>query len=52
LLQQLIIYATGAPMQFSDRAEVAKILAHSRKSGYGIRTIIHELVKSDLFLNK
>ena len=29
LLQQLIIYATGAPMQFSDRAEVAKILAHT-----------------------
>ena len=52
LVQQLAIYATGAPMQFSDRPQIAKILARSRKEGYGVRTLIHEIVQSDMFLNK
>jgi hypothetical protein len=52
LVQQLTIYATGAPMQFSDRPHIAKILARSRKEGYGVRTLIHEIVQSDMFLNK
>ncbi len=52
LIQQLTIYATGAPIRYSDRPEIAKILARSRAQGYGIRSIIHELVQSELFLNK
>ena len=52
LARQLAIYATGAAMQYSDRPQIAKILAHSRKNGYGARTLIHEIVQSDLFLNK
>jgi hypothetical protein len=46
------VYSTGAPLQFSDRPQVARILAESRKTGYGARTLIHEIVQSDLFLNK
>jgi hypothetical protein len=52
LAQQLTVYATGTPVRFSDRAAIAKILANSRAGGYGVRTLIHELVQSDLFLNK
>jgi hypothetical protein len=52
LVEQLVVYATGAPIQFSDRPQIAKILAHSRKQGYGVRTLIHEIVQSDMFLNK
>jgi hypothetical protein len=52
LVQQLVIYATGAPIQFADRPQIAKILAHCRKQGYGVRTLIHEIVQSDMFLNK
>jgi hypothetical protein len=52
LTQQLAIYSTGAAIQFSDRPQISKILAHSRKNGYGARTLIHEIVQSDLFLNK
>lgn len=52
LTQQLAVYATGAAIQFSDRPVISKILAHSRKNGYGTRTLIHEIVQSDLFLNK
>ena len=52
LTQQLIIYATGAPIRFSDRPAIAKILAHTRPEGYGVRSLIHEIVESDIFLNK
>jgi len=52
LTEQLIIYATGAPIRFSDRPPVAQILARSKADGYGVRTLIHEIVRSDLFLNK
>jgi hypothetical protein len=52
LAQQLTIYATGAPIQFSDRPAIAKILAQNRAEGYGVRSLIHEIVESDMFLNK
>jgi len=52
LAKQLTVYATGAPVRFSDRAAIEKILQRSRPSHYGVRTLIHELVQSDLFLNK
>jgi hypothetical protein len=52
LARQFTLYATGAPLRFSDRAPLAKIVAQSRASGYGVRTLIHELVQSELFLNK
>ena len=46
---QLIIYATGAPVSFADRAEVESILARAKSSGYGLRTLIVETVFSPLF---
>ena len=49
---QLVIYATGAPVRFSDRAAIEKILGHARASGYGFRTLLHEVVQSELFLRK
>jgi hypothetical protein len=52
LARQLIVYATGAPTRFSDRPAIGKILANSRPGGYGVRKLIHEIVQSDLFLNK
>jgi hypothetical protein len=52
LAQQLTIYATGAPIRFSDRPAIAKMLAQNRAEGYGVRSLIHEIVESDMFLNK
>lgn len=52
LARQLTIYATGAPIGFSDRTEIAKIVARNRSEGYGVRSLIHDIVQSDLFLNK
>ena len=52
LVGQLVVYATGAPVRFSDRAEVEAILVRTRGSGYGVRTLLHEVVRSPLFLRK
>jgi mono/diheme cytochrome c family protein len=49
LVSQLIIYATGAPIRFADRKQVEEILASSRGSDYGVRSIVHGIVRSDLF---
>ncbi len=52
LARQLIIFATGAPIRFSDRAGLEKIVQINRREGYGLRSLIHAVVQSDLFLNK
>jgi len=52
LVQRLTVYATGAPIRFSDRPVIAEILARGQTSGYGVRTLIHEIVQSEMFLNK
>ena len=50
--EQLIIYSTGAEIEFADRIQVDKIMSKCKESNYGLRTIIHEIVQSPLFLNK
>ena len=52
LVRQLVVYATGAPVRFSDRPAVEKILDRAAASGYGVRSLIHAIVQSDLFLSK
>jgi hypothetical protein len=52
LAGQLIVYATGAPVRFGDRARVEAILDRAAPTGYGLRSIIKEIVRSDLFQRK
>ncbi len=52
LAKQLVVYGTGAPVRFADRAQIEAILQRSAKNHYGVRTLIHEIVQSDLFLSK
>jgi hypothetical protein len=52
LARQLAVYATGAPVSFADRATVEQILGRARPHTYGVRTLVHELVQSPLFLTK
>jgi hypothetical protein len=49
---QLITYATGAPITFADRAAVEDILSKAKAKQYGLRTILHEIIQSDLFRSK
>ena len=52
LTQKLIIYATGADIQFADREVIEQIVATLRTHNYGLRTLVHEIVQSRVFLNK
>ena len=52
MVRRLLVYSTGAGIQFADRAVVEDILARCRESGYGLRTMIHEVVQSDVFQSK
>ena len=52
LAEQFMVYATGRPLTFSDRAEIAGIVARTSKRGDGIRTLLHEVVASRLFLTR
>ena len=52
LARQFAVYATGAPVRFSDRPTIEKILEHTAARGHGVRAMLHELVQSELFLNK
>jgi hypothetical protein len=51
LANQLITYATGAPVGFADRAEVERILDKAGP-GFRVRSLVHEIIRSPLFLNK
>jgi hypothetical protein len=52
LVEKVMIYATGADIQFADREVVEQIVAKLRKNNYGFRTLIHEVVQSRVFLHK
>ena len=52
LARQLAVYATGAPVRFADRAQIDVILERANSSHYGVRSLVHELVQSDLFRSK
>jgi hypothetical protein len=52
MLQQLAVFATGAPMRFSDRVEVNQMLDRLSKDNYRVQSMITEIVTSNLFLNK
>jgi hypothetical protein len=52
LISQLAVYGTGAKIQFADRDEIERILVACKKKYYGMRTILHKVIASRLFLNK
>jgi hypothetical protein len=52
LLNQLVVFATGAPVRFGDRDEVESILDRAKATNYGVKSLIHGLIQSRLFRNK
>jgi len=52
LARQLAVYATGAPIRFGDRPQIEQVLDRASSSHYGVRSIVHAIVSSDLFLEK
>jgi hypothetical protein len=52
LATKLITYGTGRSPQASDRDAVEAIVAKVSEKNYGMRSLIHEIVQSELFRNK
>jgi hypothetical protein len=52
LAGQFVAFATGVSAGFADRAEVERILDAAKRDDYGMRTMIHEIIQSDLFTHK
>lgn len=52
LTTKLITYGTGAPPERADQAKIEAIVAKAKAKGYGFRTLIHEIVDSELFQTK
>lgn len=52
LAKQLIAFGTGAPVRFTDRDELERILERASARNYGVRTLVEEIVRSDLFRTK
>jgi hypothetical protein len=52
LARQLVIFATGAPIHFGDRAAVEALLTQTRPKQYGVRSLVHAVVQSDVFRSK
>jgi Protein of unknown function (DUF1592)/Protein of unknown function (DUF1588)/Protein of unknown function (DUF1585)/Protein of unknown function (DUF1595) len=52
LARQLTVFATGAPVRFSDRDAIEAILDATRDSHYGVRSLVHAIIQSGLFCNK
>jgi hypothetical protein len=49
LAQQLVVYATGSGIRFSDRDDIDAIVKKTKPSQHGLRSLIQEIVQSDLF---
>lgn len=47
--EKLVVYATGAPISFADRAEIDHIVAATQANGHGFRSLIHAVVQSKFF---
>jgi hypothetical protein len=52
LVHQLSVYATGAPVRFSDRVEIDAIVKRTKATDYGVRSMVCELVQSKMFQSK
>ncbi len=52
ITEKLMVYSTGHTVGFNDQKAINAILADAKKSDYGLRTLVHSIVASELFLNK
>jgi mono/diheme cytochrome c family protein len=45
-------YATGAEVSYADRAQIRQIVESTKSSGYGLRSLIHALARSGVFIDR
>jgi len=47
--EKLVTHATGQPVMFGDHQMVDQIVQEAKASDYGLRTLVHAVVASELF---
>lgn len=52
VVEKFLTYGTGAPVEFADRDEVDRIVAAARADNHGLRTLLQQVVASEIFLTK
>jgi hypothetical protein len=52
LTEKLLAYSTGAASTKTDKPEIESIIRNVRDSNYGFKSLIHEIVQSQLFQTK
>jgi transcriptional regulator NrdR family protein len=52
LAGKLVAYATGAAPATADQTEIESIVARTREKNYGFRSLVHEVVQSQIFRHK
>ncbi len=52
LAVKLLAYATGVPATTANRPQIEAIVAAVRRKKHGFRSLVHELVQSELFQSK
>lgn len=49
LVDRLLVYSTGATTTFADQSAISEIVAVAEPEHFGVRSLIHALVQSELF---
>jgi hypothetical protein len=52
LTNQLLVFATGANVQFSDRPKVEALLDRAATKNYGVKSLIQLIIENEMFRNK
>ncbi|MDP1560793.1 MAG: DUF1592 domain-containing protein [Pirellulaceae bacterium] len=52
LAEKLLAYGTGAAPSHADQSQIEAIVLQLRDKNYGFKSLIHEVVQSDLFRSK
>jgi mono/diheme cytochrome c family protein len=52
LAEKLLTYATGGAPETADKPEIEEIVGKIREKNYGLRSLVHEVVQSQLFRRK
>jgi hypothetical protein len=52
MVEKLVVYATGAPPDFADRGVVEQIIRDTQPHRHGLRSLVHAVIQSPMFLHK
>jgi hypothetical protein len=52
LAEQLLVYGTGSTLTYADRRTIEGIVRQSRKEGYGFKSLLLNVIQSDIFRSK